>query len=232
MAESTTPWRRILIELALRALRRVHHDYLLWDVKQDLSPTPDLLSLNTGHGVEYADERTVCAAITQEFIYSRYSSGTMFEDGVVHSFRIARELKYPDSRESVDIMVERVGTGDGAPYRPVFVEAKRAFLWPTKLGTAPNSDPSSQIERVKCDVSKLRNRVWPEEPPHTYVLVWNVMDQKVHTDIEPKTFFDEIGAGIEIKQTRWAPISWTQDLELSHLPTVERWLWVCLAEVA
>lgn len=59
------------------------------------------------------------------------------------------------------------------------------------------------------------------------------MDADVGTNVSPEQFFTRVREGIVIRETRWVPLSWSQeDGHPSSSRTVTRWLWVCLAEVA
>ena len=70
------PWAKYFMELALRAIRRVHYEYGLWSIGQHwLTNQSEPLLLNMGYGIELADEPTVCAAIIQEYLNSPLVAG-------------------------------------------------------------------------------------------------------------------------------------------------------------
>ena len=83
----TPPWTRLFIEVALRALLRLHHDYALMSLPQRRSATTTVAALRTSPGVALADELTVCAAIYQEFLASRAISGVAMDMGQRTSIR-------------------------------------------------------------------------------------------------------------------------------------------------
>lgn len=125
-------------------------------------------------------------------------------------------------------------------YRPALVEAKRAFLWTTKLnGTVERV--SKQTPAIQKDIEKLvtyeKQFNNPEEAPRGYLLVWNITDTDAGTNIGPFEYANELSEDCEhftIWQVRAAPLSvklpLTEGAKLEDFE-VDNWLWLVLAEV-
>jgi hypothetical protein len=76
IAREEKPWVQVFLEIALRAIRRVHLEYGIWGGgRQWKMEGQRAAAINMGHGIELADERTVCAAISQEFMTSPSVTG-------------------------------------------------------------------------------------------------------------------------------------------------------------
>ena len=74
-------WAKIFIEIALRAIRRVHYEYGVWGIGHNFVKDPYMAwRINMGMGIEVADEPGVCAAITQEFMNSPTVVGLWLKD--------------------------------------------------------------------------------------------------------------------------------------------------------
>ena len=148
------PWTKYFMAAAVRALRRVHDEYVvsslppLWDQG---SPTVERSCLTRGVGLEYAPEVSVCAAIAQEFRRSNLGAGVWIpatnSKGVnvqagVRNWKVEVEhpIKLttddgPPTQAYVDMVLQRVNFDDRkikserkkdmAGYAPVFLEAKR-----------------------------------------------------------------------------------------------------------
>ena len=187
-------WAAVFIEIVLRAIRRVHYEHGMWGVGRQWEMSRlKAKRLNMGQGVELADERTVCAAITQEFINSPSLTGLWVEtiedadQKEERYFTIDREMKYTDKSKKVDIFIQKYSLGNNnEPTRvsePCFIEAKRARLWVPQIkdGTAERGE--LQLKEVREDVKKLREEMDKRsEKIHCHVLVWGSM-----TRIQRKT---------------------------------------------
>jgi len=242
-------WATVFIEIALRAIRRVHYDHGMWGVGRQWEMNRIKAGrLNMGHGIELADERTVCAAITQEFITSPSVTGLWVpetEDGErpqERYFTIDREKKYTDGSKKVDIFIqkyERKNKGqDPTPVpEPSFIEAKRHRLWVPEITSGEAKREAPQVKNVKDDIERLRNEMKAQkEKIHCHVLVWGLYDKDSPKD-DPIHFFKNFGDNVKMHQLRWLPTKWTspsieniqnEDIEI---PLVSKALWIVLAEV-
>ncbi len=203
-----------------------------------------------GQGVELADERMVCAAITQEFINSPSLTGLWVEESSrgqrqeeERYFTINREMEYTDKSKKVDIFVQKYDKKNGTDLKPVrepsFIEAKRARRWVPEIldGTARREE--LQDTEVQKDIDKLRAEMAkrkPEDSIHCHVLVWGIYKEELKED-HPLKFFEKFHDCVKIHQVRWLPAEWTcpslQDILDSkvEVPKVNAALWVALAEV-
>jgi hypothetical protein len=243
------PWATRFIEIALRAIRRVHYEYGVWSVghqwMRDVSDPPDL---NMGPGIELADEPTVCAAITQEFANSQFVAGIWqerkSESDVSEGERfwqIDREQCYEGSQERVDICIQRyerkrlgeVPEPTSGP--PVFIEAKRARRWSAQISTGSLKRSEYLTSEIKNDIEKLR-REMESRRVYCHLLVWNIYESPSDGPLE---FFERLQAScVTVHQVRWLPIAWTCPTYVEsvvdwkpYLPEVNKWLWIALAEV-
>src|SRR5262245_43113158 len=91
------PWVQVFLEVALRAIRRVHLEYEIWGAGRQWNTGPNQTALiNMGPGVELADERAVCAAIVQEMMASQSVAGFWQSNDIKPEprfFSILREQK-------------------------------------------------------------------------------------------------------------------------------------------
>jgi hypothetical protein len=206
-------WASVFIEVALRAVRRVHYEYGLWGIGPQWKMGRQLAErINTGQGIELALETSVCAAITQEFIGSPSLAGLWVEQGPdgkpdheVRYFMIDRETKYlTGEKKRVDLFVRKFIPKDGKPggelipvRLPSFIEAKRAHLWTADIKTGEATHQRSQIKDVQADVQKLKDEILYRrtlaEGEHIrgHVLVWGVHGVVEHQD-HPVEFFKEV----------------------------------------
>jgi hypothetical protein len=239
------PWTIVFIEVAMRAIRRVHYEYGMWGVGRPWEMNSEkALRINMGQGIELADERTVCAAITQEFINSPSVAGLwMKSDGTPEEryFHIDREQRYrTGEKQKVDIFIRKYKRSDNGeltelPF-PVFMEAKRARLWQPNLPEGTADKEALQVNEVKADVDKLRKEknAWQNEL-NCQLLVWGVYEEDTKDD--PYQFFQQVGTGVQIHQLRWLPLKWpvpsADDIRKGEqrFPSVESALWIALAEV-
>ena len=97
-------------------------------------------------------------------------------------YRLAREKCHPGNKTRSDLCLERVrnnGAKSGCTRPRTLIEAKRTFLWTTKLDGLPDK-VVSQKSKIQADIAKLRRQVKRElrrnrpNAPRGFVLVWNV----------------------------------------------------------
>lgn len=250
-------WVSVFLEVALRALRRVHFEYGVWGAGRQWRSGPDRPSvINMGHGLELADERAVCAAIVQEFMSSPSLTGLWQEEArsELRFFGVLREQPYkasadPKRPEMVDLIIEKYEHKDGIfdVFKPrSFIEAKRARLWQVDLAhgkARPGRRP--QLDAVVHDIEKLRRereaRLRDGERIYLQILVWGIYDEagngspSKHSD-HPDDFFNTLSqkseAVLEGPYARWLPIRWETSTNVgTRNPVVTRSAWIALAEV-
>lgn len=242
-------WATVFIEIALRAIRRVHYDHGMWGVGRQWEMNRfKARRLNMGHGIELADERTVCAAITQEFITSPSLTGLWVEgnaDGNHREeryFTIDRETEYTDKSKKVDILIQKYelkdkDKGPTSMEEPSFIEAKRARRWVPEITSGKAERKESQVHSVNEDIDRLRKEMDARnEKIHCHVLVWGLYDVNSNED-HPVKFFENFDEDVKMHQLRWLPIEWSspsiQNIADSDIgiPVVNKALWITLAEV-
>lgn len=255
-------WARVFMALALRAIRRVHYNYGIWNVGAckkvgDVA----LRNLNHGHGVDLADERTVCAAISQEFLASRFTCALIANPSSNSAdfmmFTLERELpKYlTDSRKQVDFFCRKWVPPEGetssasdvwevCPHPPAFIEAKRAQRYRPDLLARKVSGPVSQHGSVAKDAIKLfeekKARTGDKRPSknesiYAHLLVWGTCTAKSNFKKEPRRFLDKVDSALTSEQSRpnLQPHA-TRWLPLDWADKtmkVKRALWISLVEV-
>lgn len=229
------PWATRFIELALRALRRTHYEYSVW--LSGSGANERLASLNMGPGVELADERAVCAAITQELV-ARRTSGRK-------TWLIDREAAYshrPSSNGSqkVDIAVRRISRRSNR-YATAFIEAKRAALWAVDIHSGSANCTSIQKARVAADIDKLvREKAYRRRKRQSILI--HILVRGTFSEIQPLPFFRTVCPLVNSKgtlcvhQMRSFPLSWEVPLQSDLLreitpPPLTRALWIALAEI-
>jgi len=213
------PWTDSFIQLALRAIRKVHHDYLPWslsqDLKQDLERTAQdaradaLARLNTGEGIELADEQYVCAAIQQELIASRLSFAWYVEkendEPLTKCYRIEREVKVGDgSGRRIDMVSRRVDiSSPERTYCKSLIEAKRGRRRTPRYDGKPVR-PSKEDDYLTKDVAKdvvklldvrrefLVTEVDQEVEPNLYLLIWDTVTKDNNEELSPYKFLEEV----------------------------------------
>ena len=136
-------WTNIFLEIATRAIRRVHLEHQAWSIgNQLLERDRDPEYANFGRGIELADERAVCAAISQEFVYCRLASGVWARGTEWHFYHLSREVDWAsatsqvnsatatccEGRRTIDLIVQRFLAASPAQTptpagRPVLIEA-------------------------------------------------------------------------------------------------------------
>lgn len=236
------PWAERFIELSLRALRHVHYDFGISSLgHQWMQQCPSPKLINIGHGVAYADELTICSAITQECISSQLLSGVFVpgnSNGIKQGFRfyrIDREKTYENSRCRVDISVQRVDpywTETSSTYCPCFIEAKRVRHWRPQEQSSPRYDLKgikADIQKLRKEIAKLRGKLF------CHLLIWNIYEGEPDG---PISLLEKLGDNyVKLHQIRWMPIYWNHFTTETHKnsvmepPPVEKWLWVALFEV-
>jgi hypothetical protein len=234
-------WTRIFIEVVVRALVRVHHEFLLYSINQKPDTEPNFESLNNGPGLAYADELTVCSAIAQEFLATRYVSGVYvngspsgsIKEGNRH-FRISREYKDQNTNNRYDFFVERIDKDGTVIGHSTLIEAKRAFCWTTKLDDSKDqiTDQKSQIFE---DIQKLLSINKTNDQLRGYILVWNIQKTSDKTDVGVKEYFSFLkDYDIIPWQIRFSPLSASSNrsnFDTANTILPDYCLWVALAEV-
>jgi len=162
--EERTAWREVFLEIALRAIRRIHLDYGIWGIGQNpLDTKVHLENFNAGPGIQLAMEETVCAAITQEFINSRFINGNFYKN-LNRFYEIDREITFEkkDKTKRIDIFIDRYKMSEDKKhllfYRyPVLIEAKRAHYFIPRIteGDVEKEDVDAQVCKIKDDIKYL-----------------------------------------------------------------------------
>lgn len=267
-------WPKLFLEVALRAIRRVHCDYGTWQLghvwrREDAQKNIEPQQLNLGKGIEIAPEIAVCAEICSEFLASQLVNGVVL-DQTPRYWQIDREQQYqhdPDCH--VDICVRRyerngnqlselLAPGKGYPI-PAYIEVKRARRWKIRLedGTVKREDNTASevaydADKLFAEIEHLGNAKAPAEI-YGHVLVYGPLDQKTPLSDTPNGFFRKANTLLrklrkDDKRTRktiiikphhvrWLPLSWKDHSikpfgkKFRQRPTVDRWLWLAIAEV-
>jgi hypothetical protein len=251
-------WASVFIEVALRAVRRVHYEYGLWGIGPQWEMNRQRARrINAGQGIELAFETAVCDAITQECIRSPSMAGVWVDDGPdgepdkeMRYFTVEREQSYlTGDNQKVDLFLRKYSLKDGKPGEelkpvklPSFIEAKRARRWTADIKSGKAKYQARQLKNVQNDLQKLKAEITHRsalaDDKHIlgHVLVWGVYGKGKHQD-HPVTFFNEVGNGVELHALRWLPLQWDQpsrdqlkNAELG-IPKVQAALWIGLAEV-
>src|SRR5690349_16779125 len=63
-------WRHVFLEIALRAIRKTHYDFGVWELGQENLTLDHFRNLNQGNGINFAPEETVRDSILQEITYT------------------------------------------------------------------------------------------------------------------------------------------------------------------
>ena len=203
-SEERARWTEPFMELALRAIRKVHHDHLLWSINQNIDLDTDFSRINMGNGIELADERLVCAAISQELISSRHSTGVYFESSKTKGsenarryYKLEREVKVPGGKQSIDLISQRMDPADpnGDIYKKSLIEAKRGRKRKARYDGKEAKPGNYQYNAVAIDIFKLiDNRMGfkvNNENPNMYVLVWDAVSYS-ETEKTAYTFLKEV----------------------------------------
>ena len=254
-------WISVFLEVALRAIRRVHLEYGIWGAGRQWKMGRDRTPLiNMGYGIELVDERVVCAAITQEFMTSPAVSGLWHEEGEkdeLRFFGITREEKYESSGqqsrpERVDLVIEKYEPGSEERLEVLkprsFIEAKRARLWQVNLASGDVKPGQPQITEICQDIEKLQREQTTKlnkkkETIYIHLLFWGIYEEdsngaRATFADHPREFFETIKdrskASLEGSYVRWLPTRWDNPSEENpetRWPMVRRGVWIALAEI-
>lgn len=252
-------WWLVVMEAALRAMRRVHFEYGAWSVSQlwrDPASTPANLSLyNMGHGVELADELTVCAAITQELLGSQLCA-TVWPTAEQKYYIVKREIRCestdPDETLVVDLVIKRHGQ-DGAV--PSLIEAKRFRYWEMDISAGKHVPRKENASAIIKDAEKLRRlksiefedndgkmKSFSGNECFKHLLFWGDENVGESTGREERAeLFGKLhDSSVSVHSMRWLPLEWTvPKIEYDSSTKkvigdeliVKRALWIAMAEV-
>jgi hypothetical protein len=87
-------WREIFLEIAVRAIRKVHYDFAIWELGQGKLLIENFKKLNQGYGINYAPEESVRDAITQEIMLTGLWKQHTIQDEK-RSYWVDREVNIP-----------------------------------------------------------------------------------------------------------------------------------------
>lgn len=242
-------WSKVFLEIALRAIRRVHYEYGIWGLgQQRIMNSNTIKKINMAHGIELAEEVSVCAAITQEFMASPSVAGLWEYKKNVNEdryFSIEREKKYDGNDNRVDIFIQKYKRDkkkDKDTYKPVakpsFIEAKRASRWTMKEGKVEGR-PRTLTDKVKRDIEKLRKEMEHRKAKknadeiYCHLLVWGVYKENSKTLCSPEIFFQKLNdKDIKMhKPVKWLPLVWEVSKKDDNKINVTKSLWIALWEV-
>lgn len=172
-------WREVFLEVALRAIRRTHYEYGIWELGQKELILDDFSSLNQGLGIYYAPEETVRDAISQEIMLTGLWKKHTIEKEL-RSYWIDREVRIefelnkttnsPFIKElfsgnetgkkyfDIDIVFKRIEekTKDGQETLPTLIEAKRYSHVNIDLQTKEIKIGRPQLSAINKDIAKLK----------------------------------------------------------------------------
>ena len=248
MEQKSHKWAEVFVEIALRAIRRVHYEYGIWGWgigRQLEMDRQDIKEINMGKGIELADEPAVCAAITQEFMRSPSVAGVWKDNGQTEEmyFIIEREKAYEfNNLQRADIFLQKFKYKDKGGLNPVprpsFIEAKRAHLWSTNLSIGKTRIPRSQHGDVQDDIKKLRKEMSHRDleslsKRYYHILVWGVYEKNSTTLCSPEEFFKKVDdPNIQLhKLVKWLPLVWNVSEKDDINIEVTKSLWIAMAEV-
>jgi len=161
--------KKVFLQLAVRAVRRVHLDSQLMSLGQTDSGKDDSIrQVNQGSGVEAAPESAVRDVLAQEFNASKLGHGWKLRAEMTHQDTeghyfgvIDREVPYlvtgDEIVEHVDLQYRRVpGPGQNPQLYPAGpVELKRARLYRANLETGVPERRRLQTKEIQRDLRKL-----------------------------------------------------------------------------
>jgi hypothetical protein len=247
------PWVSVFMSVCVRAIQRVHHEYGRWSVGPHwIMDRLKSHRMNKGRGIELADERTVCAAVTQEFLASSAVAGIWKERkrNEIRFFDIDREAPYQSSgRQKADLFIKKFVPRRPRRKRsqiqlrvvrwPSFVEAKRARLWYPALSKKRQRFGPSQLPAIRRDIEKLRREIryrTKNRRPQIYghILVWGIYSdgKKGDSPTDLLKALQRTDQNLELHSVRSIPISWTQEnRDAFEIPKVTMVLWLLLVEV-
>lgn len=244
-------WNKIFFEIAIRAIRQVHVKYGMWGLGQEPKDETDFTLLNQGPGIEVALETEVCAAITQEFINSRFTNG-LFEKNHNRHYEIDREVKYYLSKRSyhqIDLFVNKFKTEDGLKYYkfPAIIQVKRAHYYTPEIATGNLNSFQTNWKAIRSDIRALRQirklELTPDRAKYfekienhfLYILFWGVFPipekkYEATSQGDVKTYIKKQLRTRPLKENdiylKWIPLTWDGDKG-----TVTKWLWVAMIEI-
>ena len=168
-------WKEVFMPLALRAFKKIHYNYAIWGLGQQLLADFDAQKINQGYGILAANETAVCDAITQEFINSPLTNGANLQSEIRY-YSIFREMGFSFSnqsdkvfntnengrqkRKNVDLVLNRYklieDTRESSKI-PVLIEAKRYHSFKPNITTGePEYLGSTNEASIKKDIAYLK----------------------------------------------------------------------------
>lgn len=211
-------WRDRFIEVVVKGIRKVHHDYLIWSYgRPGILHPRSFRNYNVGPGFELAGELTVCASITQEAL----NSSLMMDNEKYYT--IDREVQYPaDPSLHADIVVQRceiVNKKVDSRLPPVYIEAKRARNYIPNLSSGRIEKKSPNYNDVVEDIFKL-NKV--PKGSLRYLLIWGEYLLSDKAPLSPIVFLSEVdkrlkkdsrytNENLDLTTSRIFPVSWEGD---------------------
>lgn len=177
------PWQSVFMEATLRALRSVHYSHQPLTLgRPGLEGQGGWLHrLNTGHGIEIADERVVCSQIRVELATTRTTAWVDFPERQKKESTAGARLFEFDHEEycnlasageertgaRVDLLFRRSAARVGRQsdtetsntadaFARVYIEAKRAQVWTVSEETGLTKPLGANSNKlVKADIKKL-----------------------------------------------------------------------------
>ena len=172
-------WRKIFLELAIRALIQVHQRYSVWELGQKELFIENFVRLNNGDGILFAPEETVRDAISQQIIElglfkshkienakssyvidREYKIGAIFKNIVKHDSESYLYARGENTKVNlyVDLIFKRIQTKDpnGDKTIPCLIEAKRHKLFKINYETQEIIEEGFQKDAIDKDILKLR----------------------------------------------------------------------------
>lgn len=247
-------WREVFLPLTLRAFKRIHYNYSIWGLGQQLFDQFDLKKINQNHGLLLANETSVCDSITQEFINSPLTNGA-YIDGQIRYYSIFREVDFSfdkslknrfkiDNKEkrtkTVDLLLNRYKlsvTERKISQIPVLIEAKRYHYFTPNIVTGEpefkRTNENSIIEdvkylrQIKANLSQLQFelKVINPETVFIYTLFWGLLNDTYKK--KPSEIIKEKFEGYLNESDsyyEYLPIKWEGT-------TVKEWIWICLSQI-
>ncbi len=213
MSKQSSIWDKIFIELAQRAIRKVHYDYQRLSSGNTFHHS-SISNLNIGKGIEYAFETDVLFAINQEFSDSGYTSGRLVEGDKKKDqpdqrfYRIYREYAYADLKPKtklnrsfkLDLYIQRYNPLDtNETHDPAIIEAKKVRT--ITINGEGEEEINCNVSEVVKDVIKLY-KYSNGKNCRKYLLLWNWIekdDRRYEDGQKPTDVQDEILEGMKLK---------------------------------
>lgn len=164
------------MEIALRALKNVHLTHTPWKMKKRELGVDELRELNEGIGIFLALETTVASAISNEFIYSSFTSGMHIksegaDEAESRYFEILREVTFKTTDESklflnddldvtqsennVDLVTRRWKNAE-VEFPPSLIELKRYNKYNFKIQSGKASKAGTNCDGIIRDILNLK----------------------------------------------------------------------------